>query len=47
MTNIANVDFEIFDIFENNYLNWQLDLKFYLMANNLLPTIVVPNNAYR
>ena len=45
MTKLANVDFEIVDITGSNYLNWRLDLKFYLRASNLLPTIAVPNEA--
>ena len=45
MTKLANVDFKILDITGSNYLNWRLDLKFHLRANNLLPTIVVPNKA--
>ena len=45
MAKLANVDFEILDISGDNYLNWRLDLKFHLRANNLLPTITVPNEA--
>ena len=45
MAKLANVDFEILDITRSNYLNWRLDLKFYLRASNLFPTIAVPNEA--
>ena len=45
MAKLASVDFEILDISGSNYLNWRLDLKFHLRANNLLPTITVPNAA--
>ena len=45
MDKLASVDFEILDITGSNYLNWKLDLKFHLQANNLLPTIAMPNEA--
>ena len=46
MAKLANVNFEILDITESNYLNWKLDLKFHLRVSNFLPTITVSNETF-
>ena len=44
MARIAYVDFKSLDISRKSCHNWQLDMKFHLRANCLLPTTVVPTN---